>query len=129
MANTKNVAVRKKNKADKPTDLRREPMLRKDKERCQRGSINSFDARLSEREMNSQKQERDDHPGEEENSNSVFFHTRISLVCSGDARVGDEEASEREPECTIGCECYSGAKPIVSRLPTMKIIKKRAIRR
>jgi hypothetical protein len=29
MANTKNVKKKKKNKADKPRDLRREPMLRK----------------------------------------------------------------------------------------------------
>ena len=73
--------------------------------------------------MNSQKQERDDHPGEEENSNCVVFHTGVSCVGSADTRVGDEEASEREPECTIGGECYSGTKTIVSRLSTIKIIK------
>jgi len=42
MAKTKNVVVRKKNKADKPMDFRREPTLWETKACCQRGPIVTF---------------------------------------------------------------------------------------
>ena len=39
--------------------------------------------------IDSQKEDRDDHPGQIKNPNCVLFHARIILVGSGDAGVGD----------------------------------------
>ncbi len=43
---------------------------------------------------NSQKQERDNHPGKEENANCIVLHARRGLVAIGDTRAGDEECRE-----------------------------------
>jgi len=57
---------------------------------------------------NSQEQERDDHPGNEVNAKGIVQHTRLSSVGRDNARVGNENGREREPECAIGRERYTG---------------------
>ncbi len=43
---------------------------------------------------NSQEQERDNHPGHEENANCIVLHARLGLVCIADTRARDEENRE-----------------------------------
>jgi len=86
MAKSMNVNVRKKNKADKPTDLRSEPMLRKTK------PLSTKPRHYCS--SNSQEQERDDHPGKEVNANCILLHSWVRSVGSGNTRVGDEQSRE-----------------------------------
>lgn len=99
-----NVAVRNRNKADKPIDFRSDPRL---SETRTRNVVNrNISSAIACKMKNSQKQERDNHPGQEENANCIVFHPRVGLVCIGNTRVGDENGREGQPECTIRCERY-----------------------
>jgi hypothetical protein len=77
-------------------------------------------------EQNSQEQERDDHPGEEVDSDGIKFHSGIRAVGITNTRVGDEQGRKREPECAVGRKRYERKKKKSARRPTKRCVRKRA---